>query len=166
VEIQVRRLSGGTVRTPEYEVSINSPAGREKWLELRTEYETGDPWLDDVTFTYYALFRPDAREANLRLDPNRPYRLLRGSVTYTNVPQGRHYSVMYIHPRTLARLGEARRIAVVVSHQGRPVGFAGEPSGNPGWWEQLSPVDGQIFNRLQTPFAMALSDGYELIKAE
>lgn len=166
IGFELEELQGGKVRSPIYEVTVNAEAGGEEWFQLRTEYETEASWVDDLTFTYYALFRPDPREANLRLDPNRPYVLLRGRVAYINVPEGRHQSVMFIHPRTLARLGDVGRIAVVVSHQGRPIAYASEPSGSPGWWEQLSPVDGQLFTRHQTPFVAALSDGYEMIPSQ
>ena len=35
---------------------------------------------------------------------------------------------------------------------------------NQRWWEQMTPVDGYVLNRMETPFAMISFDDYEAIK--
>ena len=94
-----------------------------------------------------------------------PYLLLRGSVTYVNVKDGRHQSRLYVHPNTLERYGEPEGFAVVLSIQGQTVDSeskAGSFRGN--WWEELPSREGQVLHRLQTPWAMVNFDMYEAIK--
>ncbi len=165
--LKIRSLTGSKEKSPTYATSLlNSDSGKENWYMLRTRYNTEEDWLDDITMTYYVLFKPDPDKAMLRLDPRRPVVLMRGVVSYMNVPKGRHDSAMFLHPNTLSRYGEPQRVAVVATYQGRRVDAASEPDGSDGWWDQLTPVEGQIFNRNETPYGPAASDEFEMIKPE
>lgn len=158
-KVRIRGIKGDKVPTPEYTVKRVTIKGRsvQQWYQLRTLYETDPEWIDQIDFRYYVLVRGKKGEKKVRL--------LRGEVSYVNVAKGRHESVMYLHPSTLARYGEVERVAVVVSVQGQVVDIAGEPKPKRRWWEEFSPQDGYVLNRMETPYAMINFDNYEAIKA-
>ena len=85
-------------------------------------------------------------------------------MTYVNIQKGKHKSDMYLHPSTIARYGDVQRVGVVISSQGRVLAMESLPANNQRWWEQLTPLDGYVLNRMQTPFAMIYFDDYEAIK--
>ncbi len=154
----IRKISGGKVKTPEYKLLTGQAMARTRdWFQITTQFETEPEWVDDLTFTYYVLVRGKATGAK--------FMLLRGEVTYVTIQKGKHLSDMYLHPSTLARYGDVERVGVVVSTQGRVIAMDSLPASNQRWWEQASPVDGYVLNRMQTPFAMVNFDDYEAIKA-
>jgi hypothetical protein len=160
--LAIRKIAGGKVETPEYQVKKSQFAGRTRqWFQVIVDYDTAPEWLDEATFTYYVLVR--AKKA----EPGRnPLTLFKGEVTYINIERGRHKSDIYLHPSTVSRFGDVERVAVVVNVGGRLVAMDGQPSGTAQqrWWEQLSPMDGYLLNRMQTPFAMLYFDDYESVK--
>lgn len=163
VEMRIRSLSGDLERSPQYDPG----GGRDDWYVLRTVYDTATDWIDELTFTYYVLFRPDARKAMIRLDPAVPYLLLKDSVTYIHVPKDRrHESLMFVHPRLLERYGSVERIAVVVTTPAspEPLDYASDPPAQAGWWLQVQPVEGLLMNRDQSPYGPVLSDEHEMIR--
>jgi hypothetical protein len=156
--VDIRKIQGGKVKTPEYKLLTGQAMARTRdWFQVTTQYETNPEWVDDVTFTYYILVKGKVAGAK--------FLLLRGEVTYVTIQKGKHLSDMYLHPSTLARYGDVERVGVVVSMQGRVVAMDSLPASNQRWWEQASPVDGYVLNRMQTPFAMINFDDYEAIKA-
>jgi hypothetical protein len=158
-DIKVRKLSGTKVKTPQYRISGGAVQGASKdWYEISTIYDTKPEWANELNFTYYVLVRSTKGK--------RAYTLFRGSVDYVNIARGsRHVSTVYLHPNTLARYGDVERMAVIIKSGGRVVAMESEPSAKNRWWEQLTPVDGYVLNRLETPFAMINFDNYEAIKA-
>lgn len=156
--VAIKKISGLKVRTPEYRLVAGQAQARGKdWFSVNTTYDTAPDWVDDITFSYFVLITGKS--------PGQPRNtLLSGDVTYVNVQKGRHLSDMYLHPSTLARYGEVERVAVIVRVQGRVVAMASEPSSPQRWWEQLTPVQGLVLNRMETPFAMINFDNYEAIK--
>jgi len=162
VPLLVRKIAGGKVETPEYQIKKSQFAARTRqWFQIIVDYDTAPPWLDEATFTYYVLVRSKNPE------PNRPpVTLFKGEVSYINIERGRHRSDIYLHPSTVSRFGEVERMAVLVNVGGRLVAMDGLPAGTAQqrWWEQLAPQDGYLLNRMQTPFAMINFDDYEAIK--
>ncbi len=155
----IRDIAGGAVLTPEYQIKRNQTNARVKnWYQIITDYETKPDWADEIEFTYYVLVR------NTKNPKGPKQSLFKGSVTYINVPEGRHRSDMFLHPNTLARFGEVEAVAVLVSVQGRVVAMEGKPRSNQRWWEQLTPVDGLLLSRDKTPFSPLNFDDFEPIK--
>ncbi len=160
--VEIRRISGGKVPTPEYQLKKSQFAARTRdWFQIMVDYETDPEWVDEAIFTYYVVVK--ARTAQ----PGKsPYTLFKGDVTYINIEKGRHKSDIFIHPSTLARYGDVEQVAVLINVGGRLVAMDGLPQGSAAkrWWEQMSPLDGYLLNRMQTPFAMINFDDYEAVK--
>ena len=158
-QVKIRKImANGKVPTPEYKLLTGQAMSQTRnWFQVNVDYETASEWIDDLTFTYYVVTEGKT--------PGQKYTLFRGDVTYVNIQKGKHKSDMYLHPSTLARFGVVQRVAVVVSSQGRVLDMASQPpSGGQRWWEQLTPKDGYVLNRMQTPFAMISFDDYEAIR--
>ena len=167
--VTIRDLEGlrvrDQVRTPDYDYSTNipdSPTRAREWVRLMTEYETTPEWIDELSFRYFAL-------ALKTEGSKREFTLFRGTVTYADIPEDRdHLSVMFLRPRAVERYGEIVAIAVEISHGGNVVAARSEakPKLPEKWWTnpQLTPRDGYLLNRLQTPFAFINYDDYEFIK--
>jgi len=159
---RIDRIDTQEINSPEYEVKRVRFEGRttKQWFQIRTEYTTRPDWIDQADFRYYALLEGKPQEPG-----DSPFTLLRGDVSYVNIERGRHESVVYMHPSTTRRFGDVERVAVLVYVRGQLVGMASDPESQQRWWEQLTPQDGFILNRLETPFAMINFDNYEAIKA-
>ncbi|MFH0952975.1 MAG: Amuc_1102 family pilus-like protein [Verrucomicrobiota bacterium] len=154
----IRKIEPLKVQTPQYQLLKGQFMARTRdWFQVNTTYKTAPDWIDELTFTYYVLVK--GKEAGAK------YNLFRGEVTYANIQKGDHKSDMYLHPSTMVRFGDVERVAVVISSQGRIVAMESLPALTTRWWEQLTPVDGYVLNRMQTPFAMINFDDYEAVKA-
>ena len=157
--LSIDKIEGKKVMTPEYQVSKNQFKARTReWFQIITSYETKPEWTDEVTFKYYVLVKDKSGEVGARQS------LFSGEVTYINIEKGKHKSDMYLHPSTIARFGDVQAVAVMVSVQGRVEAIESLPASNERWWEKLTPVDGMLLNRMQTPFAMLYFDDYEAVK--
>ncbi len=155
--VEIKKIEPAKAQTPEYKLLTGQVMAKTRtWFAINTTYETKPDWIDDLSFTYYVLVR--SKEAGQK------YTLFKGDVTYVNVQKGKHKSDMYLHPSTLARYGDVERVAVIVNAAGRVVAMESLPAATTRWWEQLSPVEGYVLNRMQTPFAMINFDDYEAVK--
>lgn len=158
IKVDIRDMKVEEVRTPEYNLNgTRNSAGRREWLKTVVYYETDEEWIDELTFTYYILFR-------LKENRETPYKLFKGEVSYVNIKEGRHKSAVYMHPGIVERYGEAEGVAVVVSLGGRPIAGTSEPETRERWWERFPPVEGFVLSRDETPFAFIDIDQYEAIK--
>jgi len=156
--LRIRKMAPvpGT-KTPVFRTATASQASAKQpdWWRVMVEYETAPDWIDELEFTYY-VYMKDQSNKNAET-------MFRGTVTYVNVAKGRHYSDMFLHPSTLARLGRVEQVAVVVKARGAVV--ASESTAQTqNWWDRFSPVDGVLLTRAQTPFAYVDYDLYEQIK--
>lgn len=156
--LRIRGIEINDQRTPDYDVDrVNMGSSKvREWQQILVEFDTAPDWIDQMDFTFYALVESETS--------NTGYLMFRGSIDYVNIERGRHQSVMYLHPSTVERFGDVERVAVVVRMNGQLIGISGEPESRQRWWEQLSPVDGYLLNRMQTPFAMINYDNYPAIK--
>ncbi|HIE11799.1 MAG TPA: hypothetical protein EYP62_09305 [Kiritimatiellae bacterium] len=155
--VEIRKINGEKVRTPEYRIVGGTPQRpTRRWFQVVVDYLTRPEWVDQLDFEYYVLLKP-------RKGPVK-YKLLKGVVSYVNIPKGRHKSVMYLHPSTVERFGDVVRVAVLVRSGGRLMAIETRPASQQRWWEQLTPESGLLLNRMQTPFGMILYDDYEAIK--
>ncbi len=157
--LRIRRLTPTiTEKTPIYTTrSPTQTSGRQpNWWRVVVDFETAPDWIDELEFTYYVYMKDQSNKG--------AEVMFRGSVTYVNVPKGRHQSDMFLHPGTLARLGSVEQVAVVVKHRGAVVG-TDSTAKTPNWWERFSPQDGVLLNRSQTPFAFLDYDSFNAIKA-
>jgi hypothetical protein len=158
-QVKIRKITPNSkVATPEYKLLTGQVMSQTRnWFQVLVDYDTSPEWMDDLTFTYYIVCESKTGATK--------FTLFRGEVTYVNIQKGKHRSDMYLHPSTIARYGVVQRVGVVISSQGRVLAMESLPStGSPRWWEQLTPQDGYVLNRMQTPFAMIYFDDYEAIK--
>ena len=158
-QVKIRKITPNSkIPTPEYKLLTGQVMSETRnWFQVVVDYDTAPEWMDDLTFTYYIV--TEGKTGTTK------FTLFRGDVTYVNVQKGKHKSDMYLHPSTIARFGVVQRVGVVISSQGRVLAMESLPStGSPRWWEQLTPQDGYVLNRMQTPFAMIYFDDYEAIK--
>lgn len=159
--LKLDKLDGSKVKTPEYGVRgyrMNKVKTRE-WFEVVCEYKTAPKWVDELTFRYYLLTENSQPERG-----ENPFNLFSGEVTYINIEEGDHESMVYLHPSTLRRFGDVKHIAVIVYSQGQKVGEASTYD-KPNWWEQLSPRQDYILNRMETPFGLVGFDNFEAIRS-
>jgi hypothetical protein len=153
------RLTVTPEKTPIYQARTTRPqtsAAPADWARISISYETSPEWIDELEFIYYVYVKDQSnRGAEV---------MFRGAVTYINVARGRnHQSDIFIHPSTIARMGKPEYVAVVVKHRGAVVATESTAQ-TPNWWERLSPVDGVLLNRAQTPFALIDYDMFNAIK--
>lgn len=174
--VEIRKLDGlgprGKVKTPEYNNNFGGSVRRARdWTQIMTTYRTIPDWIDEITFTYYALgYTEKNRE--------KEYSLYKKVVRYIDIPNERfdHKSTVYLHPNVTERYGELVGIAVEISHKGEIV--AVEHDEDPGaklpedWWtnpkvvesELVTIRDGYLKNREESPFALINIEDYEVIK--
>lgn len=145
------------LRTPLYKTSLNTSSTSPKtWWHGVMEYETAPEWIDELEFTYYVYIE----DAKTKTTP-----MFRATVTYVNIPKGKHLSDVFLHPDTLARYGKPKFIAVVVKHQGAVVAQESTASSGAGnWWDRFSPIDGVLLPRSMTPFAVLDYDDFPSVK--
>ena len=157
--LRIKDIDSRKMPTPEYKVDRGQLQSRKvkQWFQISCDYDTAPDWIDEANFTYYALLKGK--------DSKNPWSLLRGQLSYVNVERGKHESVVYLHPSTLARMGSVERVAVLIYVRGQLVGIESKPTSNERWWEQAQPKDGFILSRMETPFAMLSFDNYESLKA-
>jgi hypothetical protein len=165
-------VTGMSVPEPEWRVNVSPnfdarsvPSSDEDrdWLILRAVYETAPDWTDDITVTFYALFKIDSAHDS-QADPSKRYLLLQGEMSYINLDRGTHNAFMFIHPDTLERYGDVERIAVLLRHKGQDAGSMSDPKAQEGWWTQLKPVAGQLLSRDRTPFNNVNRGYYDMMK--
>jgi len=160
--IAVRKLDGLKVLSPIYAVKgMQGNVSRPKeWFQISIEYDTEPEWLDQLDFTFYVLVKGKSKDAPA-------YSLFKAETSYINIPAGRkHIADMYIHPNIVGRYGDVERVAVEIRQGGRILERIGKPALTEAWWERLSPIEGMLLNRGQTPFSNVNIDDYEIIKGK
>lgn len=176
-DFRITKVESALVESPAYTGMRYDKRGSkaQNWLEVEVAFSweprVKEPkYADDLTVNYYILLRAKNPQTNKNI-------LLTGSVTHTNVPQGKDlHSVVYVSPRTLERFFEGKlpsnpgqaveAVGVTISNQGQIV--AEHVGGNyaPQWWSSLQPNAGFVLNKSETPFAPLAWDYYETIKAK
>jgi hypothetical protein len=169
-DIKVRKLIGlGTqslVKSPEFRVSAMrgiKPLG--DWAQITLKFDTTPEWIDELTFDFFALAK-DSRDQ---------FSFYKGSVRYVDIEKGRdHLAVMYVRPSTLKRYGQLVAVGVEVISKGKTIAAMSDPAPKEGnvadaWWKQdmkssVTPRDGCLLDRSQSPFALISIDDYEVIK--
>jgi hypothetical protein len=143
------------------------------WLEVEVTFEwqprLREPkYTNELTFNYYILLKNKS--------PQYPQgTLLVGSVTHVTIPQeGEMHSSVYVSPRTLERLFDAKLpanaeqalvdVGVTITKQGQQVASASWKSKSGEWWPQFQPIPGFVLNKGETPFAPLAWDYFEAIK--
>lgn len=163
-EFVLRGLTADLVDTPAIaysgggRVAIRTVGtGQNRWLRIEAQYESAPEWADDVRLEYHVLLG-DLREPIY----------LKGEETYIHVARGRgHVAAMFVHPKTVQRYMKTpapRQISVLLYYQNRLIDAASQPPSSARWWEQLTPVVGQLLPRSQTPWAVLDDDRYEMSK--
>jgi len=142
--------------------------GPTKWLELSTEYRSNVPWIDEITFKYYVLFKQEDRDHLKQGEDG--VTLVTGEVVYTDVMKSRkHISAMFLTPSKTFRLGKPAAYAVQIqvggrTVQGKTVETVASLKGTQ-WWESRPPKR-MLLNRTQTPFYGIDFDSFSDIKTD
>jgi hypothetical protein len=164
-------------------VSGGTSADNTNWLKVEWHYGVNpvdmkkNPWIDSVQFKVwvegrdlYATNAPPGSQDGVAV-------CLTGSVTYLNLTQARDaYGVVYLHPSTLARYSGSggaedfeRKFNVRVEAYvgGKLVDYQSknphDPSG-PDWNKGLTPIPNFVLRQDQTPFLMADTTRYPMLK--
>lgn len=161
-EFQIKKITKDLITPPQYtytgaqQYQTNQ---RDRWLEVEVEFSAAPEFTDELTFRYFLLING---------------KLLTGEVTHTNIPAGRdNRSVMYVAPRTLARVmggravasNSTQNIAVQIVQQGAVKHELSLERAAPNWFAAMPQVAGFVLNKNETPFAPLYWDRYEQIKA-
>ena len=162
-EFQISKISRNLITAPQFSYTgaqQYTTNQRDRWLELDVEFSAAPDYTDELTFKYYVLVNG---------------KLLTGEVTHTNVAAGRdNHSVMYVAPRTLARLmgnrpvtpNAIQNVAVQIVQQGAVKSeLSLERGAGAQWFSTMPQVAGLVLNKNETPFAPLYWDRYEQIKA-
>jgi hypothetical protein len=174
--IKIRRLEGvgrsNVIRTPEYRST--SPGGTkpaQDWVEIKTTFDTGPEWIDEVVFQYYVL-------TENKKESKTPFSFYQATVKYGDVEKGRnHLSTVYIGPHAIKRFGYPVAVGVEVSVNGKIVDSKSERDPAFGrlaeqWWndqavtgrETVAARQGYLLNRKESPFAFVNIDDHEVIR--
>ena len=161
-EFQVAKISKNLITAPQYSYTgaqQYQANQRDRWLEVEVEFAAAPEFTDELTLKYYILISG---------------KLLTGEVTHVSVPAGReNRSVMYVSPRTLARLvgnravtpNAVQNIAVQIVQQGAVKSELSQDRAQPQWFASMPHIAGSVLNKNETPFAPLYWDRYEQIKA-
>ena len=116
----------------------------QKWGIVTVHFDSKPLWADDLMVKYYVLVRSQAGKNAM----------LTGNVTYVAVHAGLdHESLIFIHPNSLARYGEARRILVEIWYQGILADSKEWPNeSRSSWWNKVPAISGALRVRFFTPF--------------
>ncbi len=161
-DLLIGKISKNLITAPQYsytgaqQFQTNQ---RDRWLEVEVEFSAMAEFTDELMFKYFILING---------------KLLTGEVTHMNIAAGReNRSVMYVSPRTLARLmgnrpvtaNSIQNIAVQIVQQGAVKSDLSIERAAPGWFVSMPQVPGFVLNKNETPFAPLYWDRYEQIKA-
>ncbi|MEO5720481.1 MAG: Amuc_1102 family pilus-like protein [Chthoniobacterales bacterium] len=162
VEFQITKITKNLITAPQFThegAQQYETDRRALWLEVEVEFAAAPAWTEELTAKYFILLNG---------------KLLTGELTHVNVPAGRELrSVMYVTPRTLARLNgdrplaanSIRNIAVQLVQGGAVKSEASLERAPAGWFAATPPVSGFLLNKNETPFAPLYWERYEQIKA-
>ena len=162
-EFQLTKISRNLITTPQFSYTgaqQYQANQRDRWLEVEVDFSSAPEFTDELTFKYYILING---------------KLLTGEVTHTNVAAGRdNRSVMYVSPKTLARVMAGRpvapnsvqNVAVQIVQQGAVKHELSAERGQPNWYATMPQVAGLVLNKNETPFAPLYWDRYEQIKTQ
>lgn len=119
-----------------------------KWAQIEVQYRSFSEWTDEVTLKFYVLTDRT---------------VLQDSITQINVPEGRrHFAAVYLHPTTLQRYGEIKRVAVQILYQGELVDTDQWPQKTrKEWWKEYPIREGLLKKEFQTPFILDQPSRYE-----
>jgi len=160
-DYDIKTIQPSVVTTPVYSYQFGSQAQvrSQQWLQVEVNFMSNIDWTDELTFKYYILLAGEC---------------LTGDVTHIDIPRGRDlYSVMYVSPRTIARVLNGRPmsgvdiqdVGVQIVNNGQVLVTKSFKTRGPiEWWENQKQVTGKVLNKNQTPFAPILWDRYEQIK--
>ena len=162
-DYDIKKIAPAAITSPEIQFTFGPqhPQGHaEQWLEVEVNFESNVEWTDEMTVKYYILLDTQC---------------LTGEVTHIDIPRGRDlYSVMYISPRTIARILNGKPligedivdVGVQLVIKGEVVATKSfKAQGEQQWWQNQQQVTGKVLNKNQTPFAALIWDRYEQIKA-
>ena len=186
-EVTISKIEAAFVESPKINAggyAKKSTAGGRPapWLEVEVTFDrSASPkkpkFAEELTFHYYILLK------NEHSTEDRKPSLLTGSVVHVSVPQenGLH-SVMYVSPRTLAKLFDGKvpanaqqtvvDVGVTITGQEGLLAIAtskGTVKGDKGWWDaaaSFTTINGAVLNKNETPFAPLEWDFYEAIKSK
>jgi len=156
--LRIRKMTPSSKeKTPIFKTAVQgqAQAAQSDWWKVVVEYETKPDWVAEIEFTYYVYMKDQSNKG--------AEVMFSSSVTYVNVKKGRHYSDMFLHPHTLARMGRVEQAAVVIKVGGVVVGMESTAK-TANWWDRYPPTQGVLLNRSQTPFSLIDFDMYEQVK--
>jgi hypothetical protein len=157
-EVDIDKPETNLVNTPEFQITGGQSKRFEvrRWLEIEWPYSTKGLLTDEITFTL-----------NVQVGG----KILPGSVTYTQIPEGKHFGVMYIAPRALESIAGRNVTANAIqgvwitatNTQGQTIAVF--PKRQPPI-PNVNRQEGLLLKKPETPFAPLYWDRYEALKAQ
>jgi len=151
--------------------SVPAATREHDWLQILIDYRADggrDEWIDELTLDWNVAI--EGKEG-------KPL-LLEKTVDYTDVEEGDRHAVVYVRPGFLRRYYGDDRVSssdifvhIDVRINGRDAGYFDYARTRvpDKWWEFREPriiyKEGELFNRLETPFANHDYDYFQHIKA-
>ena len=128
---------------------LNQRAKAGKWGKVEIRYRNYLDWVDELTLTFYVLMSSGV--------------VLTETLTQINISKGPdHYAALYLHPTTLKRHGEIKRVAVEISSLDGVQDASQWPNpSNRTWWTQSLVKTGLLKKSFQTPFILDQPERYE-----
>ncbi len=118
-----------------------------QWIKVVTTFQTAPTWADGVMFTYAVL-----------LGGENQFKVLPGTLRYTNVKRGVNRAVMYVSPNTVERYGAPVAVHVRAFYKDDVADdFSLKPPASvSGTWEtSYNRYPGLLLNVLQTPWVFS-----------
>lgn len=156
-EVEVDRVEPALVNTPEFQITGGQSKRYDikKWLEIEWEYATKGKLTDELTFSVNVLVGG---------------KILPGTVSYTKIPEGKHFGVMYVAPRTLESIvgktvtAQAIQGVWITAANSQGVTVAQFPKRATAL-PNVPRQEGLLLKKPETPFAPLYWDRYEALKA-
>jgi len=139
-----------------------------EWAEVKATFDTAPEWIDEVTVQYYVL-------SLVKEKGGKAYSFFNTAARYADVEQGNGHMVSaYLTPAGVKRFGAPVAVAVTITVAGKTVAEASDSDRSvklpKRWWESngsvlgseaVTPRNGYLLSRKQTPFALINVDDYE-----
>lgn len=143
---------------------------RQRWLAIVLEYESsgGDgEWINRLTLDWHVALRGEGKPV-----------IMNRSVTYADIEDGEHYSVVFVRPSIIRRYYSKNKVSkrdvliyVPITANGNSLGqylYPEDRDRHPsGWWDYGSPrvvrEDSGLLSRNKTPFYPLDYDAFEHI---
>jgi hypothetical protein len=165
-KLKVDNVAVEMVKTPKYSFSDTKDKRSTPgdWVEIEVEFSAAED-LPEATVRVHVAFK--------QLMGAKKY--FTGEATYINILKGKgKFAVLYMPPSALKAIdggrvpapGDIAEVGVELLDKGAVSHQFNAKGERTAWWQSFQPIQGQVLNKNQTPFAPLFWDRYEMLKIE